>query len=259
MYVWCDALSNYVTAVGYGRDGKEFKKWWPAEIHVIGKDILRFHAAIWPAMLLSAGLALPKRIYVHGFITADGEKMSKSLGNVVDPVAVAKKYGSDAVRYYLLREIPSDGDGDFNQRRFEECYNADLANGLGNFASRVTTLAQRAGDLGKSKVSREVRVQIDNTAALVRNDIERFKLHTAVARVWGLIKFGDGYINDHKPWETQDKTVIANALYLLGAIARLVEPITPGAAARITAAIRTVGGKPAGAQKIENLFPRLDA
>ncbi|MEK7178237.1 MAG: methionine--tRNA ligase, partial [Patescibacteria group bacterium] len=135
MYVWCDALSNYITAIGYADDEKKFKKWWPANVQVIGKDILRFHAAIWPGMLLAAKLPLPKTIFVHGFITVGGEKMSKTIGNVIDPFEVVKKYGADALRYYLLREIPSGEDGDFTYEKFEERYNADLAKGLGNLVA----------------------------------------------------------------------------------------------------------------------------
>lgn len=144
MYVWCDALSNYISAIGYADDEKKFKKWWPADVHIIGKDILRFHAAIWPGMLLAAGLPLPKTIFVHGFITVDGEKMSKTLGNVVDPFEIVKKYSTDALRYYLLREILSYEDGDFTYKKFEDRYNADLAKGLGNLVARVLTLAQKS-------------------------------------------------------------------------------------------------------------------
>jgi methionyl-tRNA synthetase len=143
IYVWYDALSNYITAIEYAEESEKFKKFWPADLHVIGKDILRFHAAIWPGMLLSAGLPLPKSIFVHGFITVEGEKMSKTLGNIIDPAELSQKYGSDAVRYYLLREISTYEDGDYSKKKFEERYNADLANGIGNLVSRVATLGER--------------------------------------------------------------------------------------------------------------------
>ncbi len=165
MYVWCDALTNYISALGYGNDyichsreggnpllpqsanlANNFQKYWPADIHLIGKDILRFHAAIWPAMLISADLPLPKKIFVHGFITSNGQKISKSLGNIIDPFEVIDKYGVDALRYYLLKEIPSGGDGDFSFERFEEVYQADLANGIGNLVYRVLTMIERNFD-----------------------------------------------------------------------------------------------------------------
>src|SRR3989338_2326616 len=153
MYVWCDALTNYITAIGYGQEQnieiskyRNFEYWWPADLHIIGKDILRFHTAIWPGMLLSAGLPLPKAIFVHGFITVEGQKMSKTIGNVIAPVE-QKKPGTDPVRYYLLREIPSYEDGDFSYKKFEERYNGDLANGIGNLVARVTTIGQKLGNI----------------------------------------------------------------------------------------------------------------
>ena len=252
MYVWCDALSNYINAVGYPDDEDRFKKWWPADIHMLGKDILRFHAAIWPGMLLSAGLPLPKHMFVHGFITSEGEKMSKTIGNVIDPVGVVDKYGSDAFRYYLLREIPSHEDGDFSVDKFEERYTADLANGLGNFASRVSTLALQNDEWGSGGLDKDIQEQIDEVAKKAVQAAERFRLHEVTASVWELIRLGDGYINDTKPWETGDKQVISNAVNLLRTIADFVEPIVPKAALKIKDGIDSK-------QKIENLFPRLDA
>src|SRR3989338_2299292 len=132
IYTWFDGLNIYQTGVGFGYDENLWQKWWPADVHVIGKGIIRFHAVYWIGMLLSAGLSLPKSIFVHGYIASGGQKMSKSLGNVIDPFEVIQKYGAEALRYYLLREIPAYGDGDFTYERFEQLYNADLANGLGN-------------------------------------------------------------------------------------------------------------------------------
>jgi len=153
IYVWGDALPNYISAIGYEKETKQFKKLWPADVHCIGKDILKFHAVIWPAMLLSAGLELPKSIFVHGFINVAGQKMSKSLGNVVDPFELIKKYGVDTVRYFLLREIPSTEDGDFTREKFEQRYNSDLASGIGNLVARVNAMAR---DL---KIDSEFRIQ----------------------------------------------------------------------------------------------------
>ncbi len=258
MYVWCDALSNYISAIGYGRDENRFKEWWPADVHVIGKDILRFHAAIWPGMLLSAGLELPKRIFVHGFITSEGEKMSKTLGNVIDPVELSSKYGSDALRYYLLRDIPSSEDGDFSITRFEERYNADLANGIGNYASRVSTLAESVESFEGLEASSEIKRKIEEAIQSAAGAAERFRLHEAVAIVWELISFGDRYVNDHKPWESKDPQVIFNALYLLATLADLVSPVIPKAGKAIKSSIEIEGGIIKGVKKIENLFPRLN-
>lgn len=256
MYVWCDALTNYISAIGYGRDENEFDKWWPADIHLVGKDILRFHALIWPGMLLSAGLELPKRIYVHGFITSNGQKMSKSLGNVVEPGGLVQKYGSDAVRYYLLREIPSDEDGDFSIEHFEGRYNADLANGLGNFASRVSTLASGL-DLSGLKADSHIEDKIRETIIEAADKADKFKLHETVARIWALIQYGDIYVNTHKPWESKDEQIIYNLVYLLHALIKLVEPVVPKAANKIKEAFKINDGQIVGIQKVENLFPRL--
>lgn len=258
MYVWCDALSNYVSAIGYGRDEAEFKKWWPADVHIIGKDILRFHAAIWPGMLLSAGLGLPKRIFVHGFITVEGEKMSKTVGNVIDPKDLSDKYGSDALRYYFLSEIPSHEDGDFSIEKFIERYNAGLANGLGNFSGRVTTLASGI-DFSGLKPEKEIEEKINEVLVGAADSANRFRLHETVAKVWSLIQFGDGYINSKKPWENKDKQVIYNLVFLLHAVANFVEPIVPKAGAKIKEAITLKDGFPVSANRIENLFPRIDA
>jgi len=163
VYVWFEALINYLSALDYAGNGERFKKYWPADVHCIGKDITRFHLLLWPAMLLSLGLPLPKTVFVHGYITSGGKKMSKSLGNVVDPFELVKRYGSarastelsrmpspqvgtDAVRYFLLREISPTEDGDFTQQKFEERYNGDLANGIGNLLSRALTLAEKKWD-----------------------------------------------------------------------------------------------------------------
>lgn len=253
IYVWCDALTNYLSAIGFGRNN-DWQKLWPADLHVIGKDILRFHAAIWPGMLLSAGLPLPREIFVHGFVSVDGKKMSKTIGNVISPAELVKKYGTDAVRYYLLREIPSGEDGDFSEKKFLERYNGDLANGLGNFAARVLTLGEKFGEAGK--VEDKVWQRIDFLKKQTDRQIDSFKLHEALASIWELISFGDVYINEKKPWESGDKNVVLNCVVILDNVAAMVAPFLPGTAEAITKNIIWEGGS-MRVKKIEALFPRL--
>lgn len=204
-YVWCDALTNYISALGYGRN-EEKMDYWPADVHLVGKDILRFHAMIWPAMLLSAGLPLPKAIYVHGFITVDGEKMSKTIGNVVDPFDVVQKYGAEVVRYFLLREIPSGDDGDFSYKKLEERYSGDLANGLGNLVQRVVTLIENNLD-GELIYNEEIITQNRKETvdfwlreSVYDKNIENFELHRAVESIWLNIANSNRYIDEEKPW-----------------------------------------------------------
>ena len=262
MYVWADALSNYIS--GYG----EVKKWeeHPANVHLIGKDILRFHAVIWPAMLLSTRLSLPKAIYVHGHILVDGEKMSKTVGNVIDPFELVKKYGIDPVRYYLLREIPSGEDGDFSYKKFEERYNGDLANGLGNFAARVLTLAECDSNLrihsnNPNEIEEAVDKKIQETKSLVSKKIEGFKLNEALETLWNLIHFGDQYVNEKKPWDKQQASgfrlqAIYNSVVILDNAAALLAPFLPETARQITESIQWEKGV-LKIKKGEVLFPRL--
>ena len=251
MYVWCDALSNYITAVGYANGGKLWK-YWPADVHVIGKDILRFHAAIWPGMLLSAKLPLPKTIFVHGFITAGGEKMSKTVGNVVNPFEVVEKYGVDALRYYLLREIPSGEDGDFTYEKFEERYNADLAKGVGNLMARILTLAQKGkvrALKNKSFASEIIKIKKNSTQS-----VQEFKFNEALEKIWQLITLGDKYIDVQKPWALKSdskkfKEIIGHLLFLISGIGELLVPFMPETAAQIA--------KHISKSKSTVLFPRL--
>src|SRR5262245_12234189 len=143
VYVWYDALINYAAAVGYGSDDGLFQQWWPANLHLVGKDITRFHCVVWPAMLMSAGLALPRQVFGHGWVLTKGEKMSKSLGTSLDPLDAAERFGPDPLRLYLAKEIVFGSDGDFTWDRFEEKYNVDLANNLGNLVNRVTSMVER--------------------------------------------------------------------------------------------------------------------
>jgi len=194
IYVWYDALTIYMTGIGWGWDEKTWQKWWPADIHLIGKGINRFHTLYWPAMLLSAKLPLPKQVLIHGYITSEGQKMSKSLGNVIDPIELVKKYGADAVRYYLLKEIPTTDDGDFSETRFKELYNADLANGLGNLVQRTATLCQKA-NLGKKDLYKKFGFIKD-----VEIFVEKYQFHQALNLIQEYISGLDKYISRQKPW-----------------------------------------------------------
>ncbi len=253
MYVWCDALSNYISALGYGSENEsKFRKYWPADIHIIGKDILRFHAAIWPGMLLAAGLKLPKTIFVHGFITVGGEKMSKTIGNVIDPFDVVGEYGADALRYYLLREIPSGGDSDFTLEKFEERYNADLAKGLGNLISRVLTLAQK-GEVKEIK-NKVFASEIKRVEKSIEKSLRVFKFNDAIFLIWQLISIGDKYVDDKKPWtlstdSVEFKETIGSLLFLISEIGRLLSPFLPETSEKIAQAVIN--------KKSGILFPRL--
>lgn len=259
MYVWFDALNVYRSAA---------PDRWPADLHIIGKDIIRFHAIYWPAILLSAKLPLPKKLFVHGFITVNGQKMSKSIGNVIDPMELVVKYGVEPVRYYLLREIPSDDDGDFTDEKFKLRFNADLANGLGNFASRVLTLAQKFGALSfdfEQKVEVETAKAIEEANKAVESHMQSLRFHDALAAIWKLIGYGDGYVNSKKPWELaagspEQGAALVSLLYVLYTASNLLVPFLPETAAKIQACIvidkekkQYVCSKP-----VAGLFPRLD-
>lgn len=261
IYVWADALVNYISAIGYGsKNLKKFKKYWPADIHVIGKDNLKFHALYWPAMLMSAKLNLPKKIYVHGFVLSGGQKMSKSLGNVVDPFLVAEKYGSEALRYYLLREISAFEDGDFTEEKLNVRYNGDLANGLGNFCARVLALASKIKISAKLKVDFTISKKIKQTNKLVNEAMGDLKFNEALAEIWNLISFGDNYINKNEPWkisnEKKKEKIIFNLIVILKNVSKLLAPFMPQTAEKISESIKD-SGKYIKVKKGENLFPRI--
>ena len=226
IYVWCDALPNYISALGYYKEGGKFKKYWPADVHCIGKDIMKFHTILWPAMLLSLGISLPKTIFVHGFITVNNQKMSKSLGNVIDPFPLVKKYGADAVRYYLLREISSTDDGDFTYQKFEERYNADLAGGIGNLLARIIAVAENL-KINTVKISKDFEEVIEKSRNNYRKALIDFKFNEALKSIWDLVGFCDKYIDEEKPWETKNPQVIYNLLVCVAHIAKLLCPFLP--------------------------------
>ena len=254
IYVWFDALINYVSAVS--------AEWWethPADIHMVGKDILRFHAVIWPAMLLSAGLPLPHKIVANGFFTINGVKISKSLGNIIDPLDLVAKYGNDALRYFLLREIPFGEDGDFSEAKMKERYNSDLANGLGNFAARVLTLAEKE-TLNMGTLDSDFEGQIATMKLAVDTKTKNFHFHEALAAVWSAIAFGDRYVNEQKVWAITDlakrEQALFNLVTLLDNIAAVLLPFLPDASQKISAAI-VWDHDVLKAKKIEILFPRV--
>lgn len=263
VYVWYDALANYITALGYpDAEAPLYKEFWsdnPNRLHILGKGVSRFHAIYWPAMLLSAGLPLPTVEFIHGYVTVEGQKMSKTIGNVTNPADVIRQYGAEAVRYYLLREIPAYEDGDFSARRFEERYSADLANGLGNFASRVLALGEKYGEMRLPlTVDPALEKKIQEARGVVERAMDEFKFHEAVGAIWELIAFGDGYVNEKKPWlGNSDKEAVPSLVVLLDNIAGLLAPFLPGTAERITSCIRW-SDSVLKVTRGEMLFPRLD-
>ncbi|MBI5457049.1 methionine--tRNA ligase [Candidatus Kaiserbacteria bacterium] len=262
VYVWCDALANYITALGYGRgDGQ--MEFWPADVHVIGKDILRFHAAIWPGMLLSAGLPLPKSLLVHGFITSGGKKMSKTLGNVIDPVELLDEYGTDPVRYFLARHISTFEDGDITHEGFLEAYNANLANGLGNFAARVMTLSEKYIENIEEHIGFFSLPELKNTVVSDATQkyfkaLDAYDFNAAADAIWEEIAAGDARMQKVKPFELVkldiDKAVeelSKNFVQRLWRIAVMLEPIMPETALKLKEAIKSN-------KKPDNLFPRKE-
>jgi methionyl-tRNA synthetase len=233
MYVWFDALAIYMTAIGWDYDVKEFEKYWPADVHIIGKGINRFHSVYWIGMLLSAKLSTPKTVCVHGYITANGQKMSKSLGNVIDPFELVERNGLEPVRYYLLKEIPTHSDGDFSDIRFRELYTADLANGLGNLCSRVAKLCERAEYINKnapaqkwsSELGQKVVAQLDN-----------FEINKALEIIAEHLRALDGYLSEQTPWKKpveQQQEILAYLVKEILATVWCLEPFLPRTAQTI--------------------------
>ncbi len=234
-WVWFDALVNYISAD---------ERRWPADLHLMAKDILRFHAVIWPAMLMSAGYPLPKKIFAHGFFTVEGEKMSKSLGNIVDPLELVKKYPLDAIRYYLLREVPLGEDGDFSEEALKERLNNELANDLGNLLSRVLVMIEKffGGKIPEGKPDEKLSAELD--LERIEKLMERLELHHALDEIWEFIRACNRYINEKKPWELEGderKNVIYTLADSMRIISILINPFMPETSLKIS---KQLGIKP---------------
>jgi methionyl-tRNA synthetase len=246
MYVWLDALTNYITAVGYPDTRCElFRAFWPASLHMVGKDILRFHAVYWPAFLKAAGLEPPSRVFAHGWWTVEGQKMSKSLGNVIDPHDMIAKYGLDAFRYFLLREVPFGQDGDFSQRALIGRLNNDLANDFGNLAQRVLTQINRncAARVpqpgGFSPADEKLLGSVQGLVAAVRTELAEQAFHKGLDALWQAVGDANRYVDEQAPWALKktDPTRMNTVLYVLAETIRhcaiLCQPFMPGSMARM--------------------------
>ena len=272
IWVWFDALSNYITALGYAENDKKFQAWWQENnniLHVIGKGILRFHAIYWPAMLLSAGLNLPRRIFVHGYLTFEGQKMAKSLGNVVDPFDLVEKYGRETIRYFFIREFSSFEDGNFSEERIKERYNSDLAQGIGNLLSRILALGEQ---YQTSLILKKNGLQklIDETEKIYHQKMQKFRLNEALARVWDLVNALDKFITEEKPWASlkndQEKFEkdMATLIISLGKVALLIAPVMPETSEKLLEALQLKNLAETNWQNLkvqlksqEPLFPKL--
>jgi methionyl-tRNA synthetase len=255
VYVWYDALINYAAAVGYGTDPALFDRWWPADLHLVGKDITRFHCVVWPAMLMSAGLPLPKQVFGHGWVLTKGEKMSKSLGTVLDPLDAADRFGPDPLRLYLIKEIVFGNDGDFTWDRFEEKYNTDLANNLGNLVNRVTSMAERyrAGRLVATSPSERLADAVRTRVAAYGAAMNSLALDAGCAEAFRLIDATNEFIASSEPWhlakrdEGDGKAALDRVLWTaaegLRVAAVLLAPVMPASAEEILARLGAPGSR----------------
>ena len=257
IYVWFDALSNYVTGAGFPDDLDSFRRYWPADVHVIGKNITRFHCLYWPAMLLSAGLDVPRQVAVHGFLTLEGQKISKTTGNLIDPVDLVNELGVDPVRYYLLREFGFASDGDFSRARLLHRYNADLGNDLGNLLNRETVMALRylGGELpspgGGASIDRELAVLANGLGAHVEAAVEAWDFPAALDAIWSLVRRANVYVEESEPWRlarapersAKDRlgVVLANVAEALRVLAIHLAPFVPETADRVLAQLGRPG------------------
>jgi methionyl-tRNA synthetase len=246
MYVWVDALTNYLTGVGYpDTDSDTFKTYWPADLHVIGKDIVRFHAVYWPAFLMSAGIDVQKRVFSHGFLLNRGEKMSKSVGNVVDPIGMAAQYGVDQMRYFFMREVSFGQDGSYNHEAIVNRTNADLANDLGNLAQRsLSMIAKQYGGVlpepgDYSENDKAILAQADGMLELARTAMATQQIHQALNAVWAVVAEANRYFAGEAPWAlaktdpARQKTVLYVTAEIIRKVAILAQPVMPASGAKL--------------------------
>jgi methionyl-tRNA synthetase len=250
MYVWVDALTNYLTGAGFpDADSADFRRFWPANLHMIGKDIIRFHTVYWPAFLMSAGIELPRRVFAHGFVFSRGEKMSKSLGNVVDPIALIDELGLDQVRYFLLREVPFGQDGSYGEEAIISRINTDLANELGNLAQRSLSMVNK--NLGGvvpqpgefADEDRDLMALADGLLDKVREHYDVPAMHLALEAIWLMLGAANRYFSAQEPWvlrkseapSDQERfgTVLYTTLEVVRIASLLVQPVMPGSAAKL--------------------------
>jgi methionyl-tRNA synthetase len=236
IYVWVDALINYLTGIGFDDDQARFKKFWPANLHLVGKDIVKFHSIYWPAILMAADIEVPKQIYGHGFITVEGQKISKSIGNVIDPIALVDQYGSDAVRFFLLAGTPFDQDGDFSREELMRKVNAELANNLGNLLNRTLTLVEKncGGTVPNSEPDHDLREIANTVHGKVDEHMSRLEFAKALDAIFAVVDQTNKYINDEKPWalfkegkQKEGEKVLFTALEILRRSAMSLYPFTP--------------------------------
>lgn len=266
MYVWVDALTNYITGVGYPDIACDrFQKFWPADVHIIGKDITRFHAVYWPAFLMSAHIELPRQVFGHGFVLNKGEKMSKSVGNVLDPFALANHYGIDQMRYFLLREVPFGQDGSYSHEAIINRVNADLANDLGNLAQRSLSMVFKNldGRLNEpvilEQADHDMLLLADEMLGKCRNAMKNFAIHQVAATIWGVVSEANRYFAGQEPWALRkvNPDRMATVLYITAEVVRQVAILTQPIVPQSASALLDLLGIPEDMRDFENLTTRL--